>query len=73
TFDKEFTIQITKNHAPTGTIMINGGAGYTNTTKVTLTMTATDLEGEAIEMRLSNDGTNWSGWEPRPIVRNWTL
>ncbi len=73
TFDKEFTIQITKNHAPTGTIMINGGAGYTNTTNVTLTMTASDLEGEAIEMRLSNDGTTWSGWEPRLSSRNWTL
>ena len=73
TFDKEFTIQITKNNAPTGSIMINNGAAYTNSTNVNLTMTATDLEGEAIEMRFSNDGTTWSSWESKVSTKSWTL
>jgi len=73
TFDKEFTIQITKNHAPSGSIMINNGAAYTNSTNVILTMTATDLEGEAIEMRFSNDGTTWSSWESKVSTKSWTL
>ncbi|MGG2057469.1 S-layer homology domain-containing protein [Lysinibacillus pakistanensis] len=73
TFDKEFTIQITKNNAPTGSIMINNGAAYTNSTNVILTMTATDLEGEAIEMRFSNDGTTWSSWESKVSTKSWTL
>ncbi|MFJ7732878.1 S-layer homology domain-containing protein [Lysinibacillus sp. NPDC097231] len=73
TFDKDFTIQITKNNAPTGSIVINNGAAYTSSTNVTLTMTATDLEGEAIEMRFSNDGTTWSSWEPKVSSKNWTL
>ncbi|WP_286927203.1 MULTISPECIES: S-layer homology domain-containing protein [Lysinibacillus] len=73
TFDKEFTIQITKNNAPTGSIMINNGAAYTSSTNVILTMTATDLEGEAIEMRFSNDGTTWSSWESKVSTKSWTL
>jgi len=73
TFDKEFTIQITKNNAPTGSIMINNGAAYTNSTNIILTMTATDLEGEAIEMRFSNDGTTWSSWESKVSTKSWTL
>lgn len=73
TFDKKFTIQITKNNAPTGSIMINNGEAYTNSTNVNLTMTATDLEGEAIEMRFSNDGTTWSSWESKISTKSWTL
>ncbi|MFJ7406768.1 MULTISPECIES: S-layer homology domain-containing protein [unclassified Lysinibacillus] len=73
TSDKEFTIQITKNHAPTGTILINNGAVYTSSSNVTLTMTATDIEGEAIDMRFSNDGFTWSSWESKVSTKSWTL
>lgn len=73
TFDKEFIIQITKNHAPTGTMTINNGLASTSTPNVTLTMTAMDIEGEAIEMRFSNDGITWSGWEPNISTKSWTL
>lgn len=73
TFDKEFIIQITKNQAPTGTMTINNALAYTSSSNVTLTMTATDTEGEAIEMRFSNDGITWSGWEPNISTKSWTL
>lgn len=73
TFDKEFTIQITKNHAPTGSIIVNSGQISTSSINVTLTLTATDLEGEAIEMRFSNDGITWSSWESKVSTKSWTL
>lgn len=73
TLDKEFTIQITKNHAPTGSIIVNSGQISTSSINVTLTLTATDLEGEAIEMRFSNDGITWSSWESKISTRSWTL
>lgn len=73
TLDKEFTIQITKNHAPTGSIIVNSGQISTSSINVTLTLTATDLEGEAIEMRFSNDGITWSSWESKVSTKSWTL
>ncbi|SPT98713.1 S-layer protein [Lysinibacillus capsici] len=73
TLDKEFTIQITKNHAPSGSIIVNGGQISTSSINVTLTLTATDLEGEAIEMRFSNDGITWSSWESKISTKSWTL
>ena len=73
TFDKEFTIQITKNHAPSGSILVNGGQISTSSINVTLTLAATDLEGEAIEMRFSNDGITWSSWESKVSTKSWTL
>jgi len=71
--DKEFTIQITKNHAPSGSIIVNGGQISTSSINVTLNLTATDLEGEAIEMRFSNDGITWSSWESKISTKSWTL
>ncbi|MEY2365595.1 S-layer homology domain-containing protein [Lysinibacillus capsici] len=73
TLDKEFTIQITKNNAPSGSIIVNGGQISTSSINVTLTLTATDLEGEAIEMRFSNDGITWSSWESKISTKSWTL
>ncbi|MFJ7696755.1 S-layer homology domain-containing protein [Lysinibacillus fusiformis] len=72
-FEKDFTIRITKNNALTGTIIINNGAAYTSSPHVTLGMTAKDTEGEALEMRFSNDGTTWSNWEPSGSTKNWIL
>lgn len=72
-FEKELTIEITKNHPPMGSITINNGAGYTSSTNVILTMTASDTEGEAITMRFSNDGTTWSSWESYASTKSWTL
>lgn len=30
-------------------------------------------QGWATEMRFSNDGTNWSAWEPYSANKTWTL
>ena len=58
---------------PTGSILINGGATYTNTTSVTLTLSCSDTESGCYQMRLSNDRGPWSAWELYITSKSWTL
>jgi hypothetical protein len=44
---------------PSGNISINGGAPYTNSSSVTLQLSATDLVTGVTGMRFSDDGTTW--------------
>jgi hypothetical protein len=57
---------------PTGTISINSGAGYTNSTSVTLTLSASDNNGIS-KMQFSNDGVSWSSEEDYATSKSWTL
>ncbi|WP_170114091.1 Ig-like domain-containing protein [Pontibacter mucosus] len=59
--------------APTGTIAINGGATYTASPEVMLSMTATDALTGVEGMRFSNDNTTWSIWLPFATSQTWTL
>jgi len=65
--------------APSGTILINSGAAYTNSTSVTLTLSAADppsassCQSGVAEMRLANSGSPWNPWEPYSTSRSWTL
>lgn len=61
--------------SPTGSITINQGAPrYTNSTQVTLHITAGG-DSEDVEVRFSNDGITWSAWQTPPAngERDWTL
>ena len=51
---------------PTGTMAINGGAAYTKSATVLLTLSAAD----ATQMQFSNDGTSWS--LPVPYATSYT-
>ncbi len=56
--------------APTSrTISINAGAAYTNSTSVTLTLSATDTVSGVSTMAFSTDGTTWSS--PVPFVTSY--
>lgn len=44
---------------PVGTVSIDGGAAFTNTLSVTLTLACGDESG-CVEVRMSNDNTTWS-------------
>jgi hypothetical protein len=57
----------------TGSIAINDGAAYTNTTSVLLALSATDLTYGIAEMRFSNDGLAWSEWETYATSKTWVL
>ena len=59
--------------APTGSISINSGASYVNTTAVTLNLTASDAGSGVDEMRFSDDGSTWTAWEPYGTTKAWVL
>ena len=59
---------------PTGTITINGGAAYTNSATVTLSLPATDDSGTVAQMRISNDGVfDTEPWQPYAASTSWDL
>jgi flagellar basal body-associated protein FliL len=57
------------NAQTTGTVTINNGAAYTNSTAVTLTLSAAN----ATDMCFSNDNSSWSSWENYTTTKNWTI
>jgi hypothetical protein len=57
---------------PRGTLTINGGAVATRSTMATLTLTAADDGGGAIQMCLSNTATCGS-WAPFEVTKSWGL
>jgi glucose/arabinose dehydrogenase len=67
-----FTVTV-DNQAPTGTVVINGGAAATNNTSVTLTLTATDAVTSVTQMRFSNNGNSYSTAETFAPSKAWTL
>ncbi len=59
---------------PTGSVSINAGATYTNTTAASLTLSANDTGGSGLyQMRFSNDNVTWSSWESYATSKSWTL
>jgi PKD repeat protein len=56
---------------PFGSITVNNGAAYTNSTSVTLELTA--IETKWGQVRFSNDGVGWSSWENPTTSKDWTL
>ena len=58
---------------PTGTVVMNGNAAYTNGLTVTLTLSATDNSGTVAKMKFSPDGITFSSPEPYAISKGWTL
>ncbi|MBF4762993.1 Ig-like domain-containing protein [Nocardioides islandensis] len=69
----EFTWADTLN--PTGTVTVNGGAATTNTTAVTLGVTANDPAPASgvTQMRFSNDGVTFSPYQAFAPTAAWTL
>ncbi|HUW22584.1 MAG TPA: Ig-like domain-containing protein, partial [bacterium] len=57
---------------PTGTISINSGDIYANSTSVTLTLSASD-SGGVNKMQFSNDGVSFSSEEDYATSKSWTL
>ena len=56
--------------APTGSIIINGGANYTNTQAANVTLSVSDTN---VVMRFSNDNTTWTEWQTYASSAAWTL
>ena len=58
---------------PTGDIRINGGANYTTSVSVTLTLSASDTASGVAGMHFSNDGMTWTDWEGYSTAKSWDL
>jgi len=58
--------------APTGSVLIQGGAEVVTQTQVMLTLNASDANG-VTHMRLRNDSAAWGAWEPFATSRSWVL
>jgi hypothetical protein len=70
------TATITLAMSPTvNTFAINGEATITNSTIVSLTISASDANdlGSALGMAFSNDGSSWSEWRSYATSAAWTL
>jgi hypothetical protein len=61
------------NQAPTGTVVINNGAAATNSTAVTLNLSAVDSEGAVTQMRFSNNGATFNTAVAYATTASWTL
>lgn len=61
------------NMPPTGSIVINQGSPYTNSTSVTLNLSAQDSGSGLDKMQFSNDNIIWSGPEPYAATKTWPL
>ncbi len=59
--------------APTGSVTINSGAAYTNTTSATLSLSCTDTGSGCAQMQFSNDNVTWSTSEIYSATKAWTL
>jgi hypothetical protein len=60
--------------APTGSLKINNGARYANSSSVTLTLTATDTASGISQVRFSNDGVwDTEPWQSPVTTQSWVL
>lgn len=61
--------------APDGVVTIDGGAGRTSRTSVSLGLGATDPSPSSgiAQMRFSNNAATWSAFEPYAPTKAWTL
>ena len=59
---------------PTGSVSINNGTASTNTTAVTINISAIDTGGSGLDsMRFANSGSTATDWEPYQTTKTWTL
>ncbi|MFX1553368.1 MAG: hypothetical protein ACFFBV_05525, partial [Promethearchaeota archaeon] len=58
---------------PTGSIEINGGDTWTNSTSVLLSSVYADMASGVDKVRYSNNGTTWTPWETANDTRSWIL
>ena len=52
---------------------INGGESYTSSTEVNISIRASDATSGLDAMQFSDDGINWSSWEPFAASKAYTL
>ena len=69
----DFVVTVVDTTAPTGAIVIAGGATFANATTVTLTLACSDVATGCAEMQFSQDGTTYSAFEPFGVSKSIAL
>ena len=69
----DFVVTVVDTTPPTGTILVNGGATYSTAAAVVLTLACNDAATGCSDMQFSQDGTNYSAFEPFAGSKNITL
>ncbi len=69
----EATIILDTTPPTGGSVTIDSGAAYCNSTSATLTISAADSGSGVGEMSFSNDNINWSSWQAYATTAAWTL
>jgi hypothetical protein len=59
--------------APTGKVVIEGGAAWTNDTTVALDLTYQDQHSAVASMRFRNPGESWTAWMPAASSASFTM
>jgi hypothetical protein len=67
------TTIILDTSAPTGSVLINLGTPYTNSTTINLALYATDATSGVSQVRFSNDNVTWSSWEIFVNSKTWSI
>lgn len=67
------TFTVVDTDAPSGMVVINGGALTTTSINVSLSLSATDAPSGVAMMSFSNDGSAWSAWQSYATQASWTL
>lgn len=58
---------------PTGSVTVAESATYTNSTSVTLTLSANDITSGVHQTRFSNDNITWTLWEAYSASKAWAF
>jgi hypothetical protein len=69
---KNTTVKMDKT-PPVGSITINENTTTTNTTAITLKLSANDSISGVDQMHFSNDNSTWSTWETYAPSKSWVL
>jgi hypothetical protein len=59
--------------APTGSVLIDLGIPYTNSTTINLALSASDATSGVSQVRFSNDNVTWSSWETYVNSKTWSI
>jgi hypothetical protein len=59
--------------SPTGSMLINNGDEWCNSTSVTLLLAFYDSLSDVYKMQFHNESSPWSNWEDYYIIKNWNL
>jgi hypothetical protein len=70
TYSDTIVLDTTK---PTGSVVIQGGSAFSNTTAVDLTLAASDVTSGVNQVRFSNNNLTWTSWQAFATPKAWTL